>query len=61
MKSLGLSKEEVGKVFRHGTYDGVYAMKEERVAGGGSLSLMEHFARWCDVDVSYVTGHCTGI
>jgi hypothetical protein len=57
MSSLGLSKEEVADKFRHGTYDGVYATTEERVAGGGSLSLMHHFAAWCDIPKEQFTGH----
>ena len=57
MKSLNLTKQDVGRIFRHGAYDGVYASNKERVAGGGSLSLMEHFARWCDKEISSVTGH----
>ena len=47
MSSLGLTKDEVSQKFRHGTYDGVYASNEERVAGVGSLNLMKHFANWC--------------
>ena len=57
MASLGLTKEEVADKFRHGTYDGVYASKDERVAGGGSLNLMDHFADWCDRPRSFFTGH----
>ena len=57
MKSLGLTREEVGKIFRHGIYDGVYASTDERVAGGGSLSLMHHFADWCQLPEHYFSGH----
>ena len=57
MASLGLSKAQVGEKFRHGTYDGVYAMAEERVAGGGSLNLMLHFADWCQLPHENFTGH----
>jgi hypothetical protein len=57
MASLGLSKEQVGEKFRHGTYDGVYALSEERVAGGGSLNLMLHFADWCKLPHEYFSGH----
>ena len=56
MASLELTKEEVGKVFHHGVYDGVYAAAEERVAGGGCLSLLKHFANWCGVDENNFTG-----
>ena len=57
MSSLGLTKDEVLQKFRHGTYDGVYASNEERVAGGGSLSLMKHFANWCGNPKEFFTGH----
>ena len=57
MNSLGLTKEEVGEKFRHGTYDGVYASTDERVAGGGSLSLMHHYANWCGLPEELFTGH----
>ena len=57
MASLGLTREEVGQKFKHGTYDGVYASPEERVAGGGSLSLMNHFADWCGLPKKEFSGH----
>ena len=57
MKSLGLTKQEVGEKFRHGTYDGVYASAGERVAGGGCLSLMHHFANWCELPEENFSGH----
>ena len=49
-RSLGLTKEQIGEKFRHGTYD-------ERVAGGGCLSLMAHFAEWCNLPSNEFTGH----
>lgn len=54
MLSLNLSKEEISQKFRHGTYDGVYASSEDRVAGGGSLSLMDHFANWCGTSKEFL-------
>ena len=57
MSSLGLSKEEVGDKFKHGTYDGVYATAQERVQGGGSLSLIYHFADWCELPRNQFSGH----
>lgn len=33
MSTLDLSKDDVGRKYRHATYDGVYASPEERVAG----------------------------
>ena len=48
--SLGLTRPEVGRVFCHAIYDGVYSLKEDRVSGGGSLALINHFADWCGLD-----------
>ena len=56
MATLGLSKKRVGEVFHHYVYDGVYAMPEERVHGGGSLSLTKHFAEWCEMEQGDFTG-----
>ena len=44
MKSLNLTREQVGRIFCHAVYDGIYSLTSERVAGGGSLSLTKHFA-----------------
>ena len=38
----------VGQTFCHGTYDRVYASKEERVGGGGSL--INYFADWAGME-----------
>ena len=57
MLSLNLSKDEISQKFRHGTYDGIYASSEDRVAGGGRLSLMDHFANWCGTSKEFFTGH----
>ena len=57
MLSLNLSKKEISQKFRHGTYNGVYAFSEDRDAGGGSLSLMDHFANWCGTSKEIFTGH----
>ena len=37
MRTLGLTRNEVASKVTHGVYDGVYASREERVRGGGSL------------------------
>ena len=43
MKSLSLSKEELAAKLMHLSYDGVYAMPEERLDNvGGGLSLVTH-------------------
>ena len=57
MESLRLSKKEVKEKFVDAVYDGVYASKEERSAGGGCLSLMKNFAQWCGADESQFTGN----
>ena len=40
--TLGCSETELANRLRHFSYDGVYADKEERVAGGGCLNLVGH-------------------
>ena len=57
MSTLGLSRQQIGEVFNHAVYDGVYAPSSERVRGGGSLSLMHHFAEWCGLSEDDFTGH----
>ena len=52
--STGFSKEQVGQTFCHGTYDGFYAFKKERVGGGGSL--MNHFADWAGMERHQFSG-----
>jgi hypothetical protein len=56
MTSLGMSREQIGRVFVHAVYDGVYATKEERKMGGGCLSLKNHFAKWCGQDDDVFSG-----
>ena len=46
MKTLGLSKEELAEKLEHLCFDGVYANTEERVRGGGSLSLPQCVAEY---------------
>jgi hypothetical protein len=43
-ETLGLSLTELGLKLVHFVYDGVYATKEQRVSGGGCLSLIKHVA-----------------
>ena len=45
-ETLGISKSRLADLLRHFSYDGVYANKEERVAGGGSLNLTKFVAWW---------------
>lgn len=56
MASLGLSRKQIGKIFHHGVYDGVYSTAEERAHGGGCLSLLNHFAEWCNTSRENITG-----
>ena len=41
-----MTRNQIAKIFSHCVYDGVYATAEERVRGGGSLSLKTKFAIW---------------
>ena len=56
VRTLGIKREEVSEVFHHAVYDGVYATAEERVHGGGCLSLTKHLADWCGVNAHHFTG-----
>lgn len=56
MHSLRLTRQQVGSLFTHCVYDGVYATKGERKHGGGSLSLRDHFARWCGLEPENFSG-----
>jgi hypothetical protein len=40
--TLGYSRTQLANRLRHFSYDGVYASSEERVAGGGCLSLVDN-------------------
>ena len=55
--SLGIKREQIGEIFHHTIYDGVYANAEERVRGGGCLSLNKHFAEWCGLPQDSFTGN----
>ena len=60
MRTLGIKRHQVGEIFHHAVYDGVYATPEERAHGGGCLSLTDHLADWCDVDSDHwKLGHGT--
>ena len=54
---LKLTHDEIRDIIHHFVYDGVYAVQDERVAGGGSLSLIRHFAAWCFGGEGSVTGN----
>ena len=42
METTGWSKPKLANRLVHLTYDGVFAEQDERVRGGGSLSLRSH-------------------
>ena len=42
METTGWSKSKLANRLVHLTYDGVFAEQDERVRGGGSLSLRSH-------------------
>ena len=44
MATLGISRARLAIILLHFAYDGVYATKEERVGGGGSLNLVKFVA-----------------
>ena len=35
----------------------MYSLASERVAAGGSLSLVNYFAEWCGLEAGDITGH----
>ena len=55
--SLGIKREQIGEIFHHTIYDGVYGSAEERVRGGGCLSPNKHFAEWCGLPQDSFTGN----
>ena len=40
METLGVMRTRLANILVHFVYDGVYALAEERVGGGGSLNLV---------------------
>ena len=57
ISTLGYSRTQLSNTLRHVSYDGVYASPEERVAGGGCLSLVDNV-----IDVlGLAKGDITGI
>ena len=56
MRTLGVSRTRLAKILRHMAYDGVYATKEQRTAGGGSLSLIIFVARELGLEDGDITG-----
>lgn len=55
-ETLGLTTMEVATKVKHFIYDGVYSTPEERVKGGGCLSLIYYFADEVGLQRGDVTG-----
>jgi hypothetical protein len=56
-KTLGVTRNRLAKILRHFSYDGVYATKEQRTGGGGSLNLIHFVAAELDLEEGDITGH----
>ena len=54
--TLGLSEEELRNKLEHITYDGVYEVSENRIRGGGGMSLIKHVADFLKLGPDIVTG-----
>ena len=55
-ETLGLSKTQLASKLVHFCYDGVYASDEQRVRGGGSLSLTKHVCQQLGLRENSITG-----
>ena len=53
--TLGITRSKLSTILVHFVYDGVYATKEERVYGGGSLELKHHVAESLGLDIGDIT------
>ena len=56
MYSLNMTRVEIRQKLRHVTYDGVYALTEERVHGGGSLNLTLHLESQLQLNRGDISG-----
>ena len=54
--TLGISRARLANVLVHFVYDGVYATKAERVAGGGCLELKLKVAELLGLEAGHITG-----
>ena len=55
-ETLGVTKMKLSRILKHFVYDGVYASKEERVRGGGSLELTKHVTESLGLDIGDISG-----
>ena len=56
LETLGVTRTRLASMLVHFVYDGVYATKEERVSGGGSLELKKKVAESLGLEDGYITG-----
>ena len=56
IETLGLTKNQLSMKLVHFCYDGVYASDEQRIRGGGSLSLIKHVAEQLGLNDYDITG-----
>ena len=56
-ETLGVTKSKLSRLLKHLVYDGVYAGKEERIAGGGSLELKKHITEALGLMENSITGN----
>ena len=54
LETLGVTRTRLASMLVHFVYDGVYATKEERVSGGGSLELKKKVAQTSEKTSSIV-------
>ena len=55
-QTLGLSHEDLKTKLEHIAYDGVYEVPENRIRGGGGLSLIKHVADFLGLGPDIITG-----
>ena len=55
-ETLGLTKTQLANRLVHFCYDGVYASDEQRVCGGGSLSLSKHVCQQLGLRENSISG-----
>ena len=55
-ETLGVTRSKLATMIIHFVYDGVYASKDERVRGGGSLELTKHVTESLGLDIGDISG-----
>ena len=59
-ESTGLNMTEIGRKLVHSPHDAVYANKDKRIRGGGSLSLTEELSRQLGLEKTAITSDVDG-